>query len=314
MQNKVNRFFLITLALFAVVIFIPHKVSAVEEAGTVGINVAQLYSEEQPNKRGVLVVRRVEQGSSAEEAGIQVGDIIVAVNGTPVAGHDSNEIGRAGLRASAGGSVRLTVVKTGREPAEMVLAFRTYPPHLNPASDAFFYSIPGNWQMDPRYPFPLPWSPMIAYKGFEDLAFAPGFDDTASPEYHSYLILWWLEGSKPLTAKGLQNDVIAYFRGLAEQRGRNNKFTPDLSKVLAEYHDSGEGPKIFGGAPARSFSGLVTLYDRHGKVITLHSEITTSLCAAADHTAVYFAMSLEPRPAALWSQLDAVRDGFKCNR
>ena len=84
--------------------------------------------------------------------------------------------------------------------------------------------------------------------------------------------------------------------------------------MLAEYHDSGEGPKILGGAPAKSFSGLVTLYDRHGKVITLHSEITTSLCAAADHTAVYFAMSLEPRPAALWSQLDAVRDGFKCNR
>ena len=83
---------LIALALFAVVIFIPHKVSTVEEAGTVGISVAQLYSEEQPNKPGVLVVRRVEQGSSAEETGIQVGDI----NGTPVAGHDSNEIGRAG--------------------------------------------------------------------------------------------------------------------------------------------------------------------------------------------------------------------------
>ena len=314
MQKKVNRLSLIALALFAVAIFIPRKVSAAEQAGTVGINAAQLYSEEQPNKRGVLVVRRVEQGSSAAEAGIQIGDIIVAVNGTPVAGHDSNEIGRAGLRASAGGSVRLTVVKTGREPAEMVLAFRPYPPHLNPASDAFFYSIPGNWQMDPRYPFPLPWSPAIAYKGFEDLAFAPGFDDTASPEYHSYLILWWLEGSKPPTAEGLQNDMIAYFRGLAEQRGRNNKFTPDLSKILAEYHDSGEGSKILGGTPAKSFSGLVTLYDRHGKVITLHSEITTSLCAAADHTAVYFAMSLEPRPAALWSQLDAVRDGFKCNR
>jgi len=70
MQKKVNRLSLIALALFAVAIFIPRKVSAAEQAGTVGINAAQLYSEEQPNKRGVLVVRRVEQGSSAAEAGI----------------------------------------------------------------------------------------------------------------------------------------------------------------------------------------------------------------------------------------------------
>jgi hypothetical protein len=314
MQKKLEWSFLITLAVFVVVFFTPHRAFAVEEPGTIGLNVAQLYSDDQVNKRGVLVVRRVEQRSSADEAGIQVGDIIVAVNGSPVAGHDSNEIGQAGLRAPAGRGVRLTVVKMGREPAEMVLEFRPYPPHLNPASDAFFYSIPGNWQMDPRYPFPLPWSPVIAYKGFEDLAFAPGFDDTSSSEYHSYLILWWLEGTKPLTAEELQSNMIAYFRGLAEQRGRNNKFTPDLSKVAAAYHDSGQGSPTFGGAPAKGFSGSVTLYDRHGKIITLHSEITTSLCAPAGHTAVFFAMSLEPRPAALWTQLDAVRDGFKCSR
>jgi hypothetical protein len=314
MQKKLKRPFLITLALFAVVIFMPHKVFAVEEAGTVGLNVAQLYSEEQPNKRGVLVVRRVEQGSAAAEAGILVGDIIVAVNGSPVSGHDSNEIGRAGLRGPAGGSVRLTVVKMGREPAEIVLTLRPYPPHLNPASDVFSYAIPGNWQMDPRYPFPLPWSPVIAYKGFEDLAFAPGFDDTSSPEYHSYLIFWWLEASKPLTAEGLQSNMVAYFRGLAEQRGRNNNFVPDLSKVSAEYHDSSQRPRTFGGAPAEGFSGSVTLYDRHGKVITLQSEITTSVCASTNHTAVFFAMSLAARPAALWTQLDTVRDGFQCSR
>jgi len=34
--------------------------------GNGGISVTQQYSEEQPNKRGVLVVRRVEQGSYAK--------------------------------------------------------------------------------------------------------------------------------------------------------------------------------------------------------------------------------------------------------
>jgi hypothetical protein len=129
--------------------------------------------------------------------------------------------------------------------------------------------------MDLRYPFPLPWSPAIEHKGIEDLAFAPGFDDMGSPEYHSYLILWWLEGSKPLTADQLRSDMAAYFRGLAEQRERNNHFVPDLSKVSAEYSNSDNGPQTFGGAPAKNFNGSVTLYDRQGMVLTLNSEVAT---------------------------------------
>jgi PDZ domain len=161
----------------------------------------------------------VDQGSSAAEAGIQAGDVIIAVNGSPISGTDRSEILRNDLHGTAGGSVHVTVVKRDGASREIVLTRRPYPPHLNSESDLFRYSIPGNWQMDLRYPFPLPWSPAIDHKGVEDLAFASGFDDTASPEYHSYLILWWLGGSKPLTADRPQSDMIAYFRGLAEHRG-----------------------------------------------------------------------------------------------
>ena len=287
-----------------------------QEPGTLGMTTLQLYSEGQSNKRGVLVVRRVAAGSAAAEAGIEAGDIIVAVNGTPVSGLDAGEVGKAGLRGSSGASVKLMVVKatTDRPPTEIVATLRPYPPHVNPATDAFSYTVPGDWQMDLRYPFPLPWSPSISHKGLEDLAFAPGFDDQSSPEYHSYLIVWWLEGVKPLTSEGLESDMVAYFRGLAEQRGRNNHFTPDLSKISAEYRESNRGPRSFGGEPAKEFIGTVTLYDRHGNVIALHSEVVTSVCTAAAHRAVFFSMSKEARPAALWTKLDAVRDGFKCGR
>ena len=105
--------------------------------------------------------------------------------------------------------------------------------------------------------------------------------------------------------------MVAYFRGLAEQRGRNNKFTPDLSKIMASYRESA-GPQTFGGEAAKNFAGTVTLYDRHGAVITLYSEVVTSFCSAAGETPVFFSMSKEARPAALWKQLDAVRDGFRC--
>lgn len=284
-----------------------------QEPGTLGLTVVQLYSDAQQNKRGVLIARSVKTGSAAADAGIAAGDIVVSVNGTPAEGHDTGELGRAGLSGMVGDSVRLMVAKMNHPPEEIVLKRMPYPPHVNPATDAFQYSVPGNWQMDPRYPFPLPWAPSIERKGFEDLAFAPGFDNTNSPEYHSYLIVWWLDGKQVLTAKELEKDMVTYFRGLAEQRGRNNKFTPDLTKVAASYRDS-DGQPSFGGEPAKNFAGTVTLYDRHGELITLHSEIIASACTKTGNTAVFFSMSKEPRPAPLWKRLDAVRDGFRCER
>jgi len=288
--------------------------SAAEEPGTVGLSVAQLYNDQESNKRGILVVRRVEPGSAAAEAGIAPGDLILSIGGVSVSGRNVDEIVRQDLRGPAGGKVALSVVKSGGQPTTLVLTRKAYPPLLNPASDPFSYSVPGNWRMDLRYPFPLPWSPAIDHKGLEDLAFAPGFDDTGSPEYHSYLIVWWLEDSEPLTADRIQTDMLLYFRGLGAQRGRNRGFAPDLSKVSSEYHEWKEGPATFGGHPATNFAGTVNLYDTHGKVISLHSEVSTAVCAESGHMAVFFAMSYEARPGSLWSQLDAVRDGFKCSR
>ena len=283
------------------------------DAGTIGIAVNQLYSEQQATKRGAFMVRQVQPSSAAAAAGIQPGDLILATDGKPVFGIDSSEMVKKRLAGSAGSSIELAVVQADGTEKKITLVRRLYPPHLNPPTDEFSYTIPGTWQMDPRYSFPLPWAPTIAHKGFEDLSFAPGFDDLDSPEYHSYLFLWWLDGQPEISAAELQDDMATYFRGLAEQRGRNNGFKPDLSRVAAQYTPSPNGPSQFGGQPAANFSGAVTIYDRHGNLISLYSEVASSHFAS-NHTAVYFAMSKSPRPAPLWTQLDAVRDGFKCRR
>lgn len=75
-------------------------VALAQEPGTLGISVLQLYSDGQQNKRGVLIVRAVQAGSAAVEAGIVAGDIIVSVNGTAAEGHDAGELGRVGLRGA----------------------------------------------------------------------------------------------------------------------------------------------------------------------------------------------------------------------
>ena len=157
---------------------IPSGLLITSEDGTVAVAVNQLYSEQQPTRRGALIVRDAGPNSAAAEAGIQAGDLIPATDGKPVFNRDP-----------------------------------------------FSSSVPGNWRKDLRYRFPLSRSPGHRLEGFEDLHFAPGFDNLDAPEDHSSVFLCWLD--------------------------RNNNF---------------------GGEAATNFRGIVTLYDRRGRVISLFSE------------------------------------------
>jgi len=309
-------------SLFVFVLFVVVLRGAGQEPGTIGIGLDQLYADDAPNKKGPLVVLAVREGSPAAKAGVEKGDLVVAVNGSPIAGRNVDDILKKEIFGPAGGTVHLIVVKVGGSEARLTgvsqvqldLTRVPLPPSTNPASDTFYWLFPGGWLVDARYPFPLPWSPALPYHGFEDLAFTPNFDDTASPEYHSYVFFWWLDGAPELTASEIQLDMLVYFRGLAEQRGKNYRFTPDVSKVSAHYADDPASAHTLGGAPAKSFRGEVSIYDTHGKVIRLNSEAVTAECPGSGHTAAFFGMSEEPAGQGIWMKLDAVRDGFRCSR
>jgi hypothetical protein len=285
-----------------------------DNRGTVGIVLRQIFADAQPNHRGPLVILQVIENSPAAKAGIHCSDFIVAVNGVTVMGREFSDIMKKDIHGPIGGTVKLTVVRYDSSQSEITLVRAPYPPHSNRWSDPFAYTVPGSWGTDTRYSFPLPWSPALAYHGFEDLFYTPNFDDTDSPEYHSYLFFLWLEGAPPVNASQLRSDMLVYFRGLSEERGRNGGFTPDLSKVSATYREEAGASREFGGAPARTFSGTVSIWDTHGKVITLNSEVVTASCPGSNHTALFFGMSLEPRDGGVWKQLDAVRDTFRCAR
>ena len=251
--------------------------------------------------------------SAAAKAGIHSGDFVIAVNGVPAPGREMSEILKQ-IHGPIGATLRLTVVKPDGSQSEYALVRAPYPPHLNPASDPFVYTVPGSWAAVPRYHYPLPWAPKLPYHGFVDLFFSPNFPETDSPEYHSYLFFMSLEGTHMLTAEQLHSFLLTYFQGLAEERGQNNGFTPDLTKVSATYKEDSAASPTFGCVPARALSGTVTIWDTHGKTITLNSEVLISGCGTRDHTTFFFGMSLEPRDGDMWKQLDAIRDTFRCSR
>lgn len=284
-----------------------------DNRGTVGISIAQLFDDTLlPSHRGPIVILQAIEGLPAAKAGVRSGDFVIAVDGVPVPGRELSAIIQQ-IHGLIGATLRLTVVKPDGSQSEIALVRTPYPPHLNPASDPFSYTVPGSWAADSRYHFPLPWTSKLTYHGSEDAFFSPNFDQTDSAEYHSFLFFFWLDGKHLLSTEQLQSDVLTYFRGIAEERGRNYGFTPDLAKVSVDYKEDSAAP-AFGGAPARAFSGRVTIWDTHGKTITLNSEVRISDCGTPDHTAFFFGQSLEPRDGDMWKRIDAIRDTFQCGR
>ena len=107
--------------------------------------------------------------------------------------------------------------------------------------------------------------------------------------------------------------MLKWFRGLAVERGGANKFTPDLSKVSVTYKEDSAPSPTSGGTATRAFSGTETIYDTHGKLITLNSEVCMiSGCGTSNKTVFFFGMSPEPRDGDIWKQLHAIRDTFRC--
>lgn len=285
-------------------------VATPSEPGTIGVQVSQIYIEQEGNHRGSLVIRSVSQKSGAAEAGLSPGDLILAVDGRDVEGHTRSE-SLAWLNGPAATDVRLTIAsQDGKK--NVTVHRKPYPPRVNPPQDPFQYQVPGYWTVDPRYTFPLTWAPGLKYMGFEDVGFSSGFDDTNSPEYHSYFFLWWLDHSVVFSSDALQKDLTAYYWGLSEQRGRNKDFTPEVSRVNVTLRPSPIKDHPIDGKYIQGFEGSFTVYDRRGQIIKLEAEIVSTSCGEVAGTEVLFFVSRLPRPSAFWNQLDAIRKSFAC--
>ena len=298
------------VALFSIAISLPIASSKAAEPGTIGLQVSQIYVEQQATHRGGLVVRRVDLASGAADAGLQPGDLILEVDGRNVEGHARKEL-LEWLNGPAGTAVQLTVISQGGKRGFTVRR-KPYPPHLNSEHDPFRYQIPGDWTIDPRYTFPLPWAASLSYEGFEDVGFSSGFDDPDSAEYHSYFFLWGLDHQISLSSEELQKDLTTYYRGLSEQRGHNNQFAPDLSQIHVSLKPLPVTSLSIEGNSPQGFKGSFTIYDRRGQVIELNSEVIDTHCGNAGGTAVLFFVSREPRPSGFWNQLDAIKKSFAC--
>ena len=74
-------------------------------------------------------------------------------------------------------------------------------------------TAPENWQSE-IIPFPMGFALDIDFIGFEDLRFAPGWNDAGSEEFWTYSFVWYIETYGAMTESKLTESFNSYYDGL----------------------------------------------------------------------------------------------------
>ncbi|MEM7051424.1 MAG: hypothetical protein AAF604_17270 [Acidobacteriota bacterium] len=163
---------------------------------------------------------------------------------------------------------------------------------------------PEGWRSE-TIPFPLPFAPELAYRGLEEVRLPGGMFEPESPEFWSYVFAWWLPIGTDIEAGRLEQDLVLYYRGLAETISGRLEYEPGPLEIEAELEPVAGRKRQWNGSVA-AFDPFVTR-----KALRIAARITLWDCLP-DHRVVFFELSPQPMTHAIWETLAGIREGFSC--
>lgn len=165
---------------------------------------------------------------------------------------------------------------------------------------------PDNWQSE-IIPFPLGFAQEINLVGFEDLRFAPGWNDPNSQEFWTYMFAWYVEMGSPMTENTLNEYFSIYYDGLMGVTDNNQGDTSNtnqLDKTLSLFIKTNEG-----------FVGKMRTYDRFFKkdYVTLNIKVKESFCPETNKQIILCEISPKAFDNEVWGIFDDVKLAVRCD-
>jgi len=183
-----------------------------------------------------------------------------------------------------------------------------YPDHLE---KPYVYNAPKEWNHE-LIMFPMDFAPSIAYKGFEDLRFAPGWGDPKSPDKFAYSILWWLDGVYQIDESSLVKDLESYYTGITKRRAIADKLDMKAwkpAKVQVEKMKTAKGDR-------ETYTGNAAMFDSW--VVkgpsTIYFKIHVKDCPDKTRTMLLIEVAGNPYTSSSWQALDKINDEFECEK
>jgi Alpha/beta hydrolase of unknown function (DUF915) len=182
-----------------------------------------------------------------------------------------------------------------------------YPEHI---ANLYSYAAPENWDTE-KFIFPFSFAPVLTYKGFEDIRFAPGWGKKDSKEKWAYTFLWWLDDTYSFNEKIIKENLEAYFSGLTKQRG-----------IESNLNMTAYTPATFDVQKVKTVKGDIETYSAAGSIFdafvtksagNLFIKVHVKECKDKSKTILLFEISANTFNQPVWQQLDLINENFRCN-
>jgi hypothetical protein len=167
-------------------------------------------------------------------------------------------------------------------------------------------SAPESWQREIIL-FPLGFAQEIDFVGFEDLRFAPSWSDSTNQSFWTYMFVWYVERTSPMTETILTEYFNLYYDGLMGVNHNNKEDTAkanQLDKTICLFIKTNEG-----------FTGKMRTYDRFftKDYITLNIKVEESFCLETNKQIIRCDISPKPFDHKIWEVFDDVKLIVECN-
>lgn len=163
---------------------------------------------------------------------------------------------------------------------------------------------PADWGFE-RMDFPLGFAPGLDFKAYEEIRFAPNWNDTASANYFTYVYVVSIEGQKKFNKAEIKNFLEKYYKGLCVAMGPPNKPKPDTSLIKAEVSDAPAADS----STTSGFVAALPYFDTFttGRKINLRFEIDCTVKTAANRTYLTVLLSASKDNKTIWDKLHEVK-------
>ncbi len=167
-------------------------------------------------------------------------------------------------------------------------------------------NAPDNWVSE-IIPFPIDFAPEIDFVGIEELRFAPGWSDSTSQEFWSYMFVWHIDEYGPMNTEKLTTYFQSYYDGLMDIDIRNS-WDHEGAEILEKAHCSFK-------ATTDGFAGEMYLYDAFFKheYFRLYIHVTDSICPKTKKQVITCEVSPHPFDHPVWAIFEAVTLKENCD-
>jgi hypothetical protein len=177
-----------------------------------------------------------------------------------------------------------------------------------PNASSYTLPYPQGWGTE-LFLIPISFAPQIAYKGVEDIRFAPGWAKAGSNEYWTYCFLWALENNPAIDAATIANNLKAYYTGLINSNISKNKIP---ASAVSETATAFEKIPTATGDIA-TFKGTIRMLDyMQQEPITLNGMVHLKSCPGQTDAYLFHEISPKPFIDTVWKSLDKIWAGFEC--